>query len=123
MVSRGLFERSENVVQFEAGTTIFEEGQPGHVMYVILDGEVEILVGDQRLAAIGPGEVFGEMALVDLEARSASAIAMTNCRLAVDGVLERISGHNVCSLAGLGARQDDTWKHQGPTSPSTAVTR
>jgi CRP-like cAMP-binding protein len=82
MDMRGLFQGTEDVHHFQAGATICVEGEPGDVMYVILDGEVEIRVGGHLLTTIGPGEMFGEMALIDSTARSASAAAKSDCRLA-----------------------------------------
>jgi CRP/FNR family transcriptional regulator, cyclic AMP receptor protein len=79
----GLFEHSEHVQEFQTGTTIFTEGTPGDVVYVILDGEVEIKVRNKHLDVLGPGEIFGEMALIDAQTRSATAVAKSPCRMAV----------------------------------------
>lgn len=51
-------------------------------MYVLLDGEMEILLGDFALETTGPGNLIGEMALIDDSPRTASAVAKTSCRLA-----------------------------------------
>ena len=80
---RRLFERSDHVQEFQAGTTIFAEGTPGDVMYVILDGEVEVRTRNELVEVIGPGEIVGEMALIDAKARSATAVARSDCRLAL----------------------------------------
>jgi len=82
MDMRGLFRDTEDARHVQAGATICEEGEPGDEMYVILEGEVEIRVGSHLLATIGPGEIVGEMALIDTAARSASAVAKSDCRLA-----------------------------------------
>jgi CRP-like cAMP-binding protein len=79
---RSLFKNAENVHPFRAGTVIFEEGSPGDVMYVVLDGELEVLVGGEHVEVLGPGEILGEMALIDAKERSATAIARSDCRLA-----------------------------------------
>src|SRR5215469_3586790 len=79
---RNIFERSDQVQEFSAGTTIFEEGSPGDVMYVILDGEVEVRVGNDLVEVLGSGEIVGEMALIDASPRSASIVARSDCRLA-----------------------------------------
>jgi len=65
---------------FPPGTLIFGEGEPGTVAYIIETGCVEIssLHGGKRvvLAQLGPGELFGEMALIDEQVRSATARAI-----------------------------------------------
>ena len=79
----GLFDREENTEDFSAGQIVFEEGTPGDKMYVVLQGKVSLAVRGRSIATIGPGELVGEMALVDSRARSATAEAETDCRLAV----------------------------------------
>lgn len=70
---------------FARGTVIFEEGQPGHNMYFILGGKVEIFRGDgdgkKVLAVLSTGEFFGELALIDAQPRIAGARAVTNVKL------------------------------------------
>lgn len=61
--------------EFESGQTIFEKGQAGGEMYVILGGEVLIKDGVKELARLGRGGMFGEMSLISAQPRSASAIA------------------------------------------------
>ena len=67
--------------EYGVGDVIFEEGTTGRELYVVLDGEVEIakLVGGRKAVIInlGKGEFFGEMAVIDGSARSATAIAAT----------------------------------------------
>src|SRR5262245_37355922 len=65
---------------FSAGQDIFKEGDNGDGIYLVKDGQVEISVRistDNRrvFAQIGPGELFGEMAVVELKPRSATATA------------------------------------------------
>jgi CRP/FNR family transcriptional regulator, cyclic AMP receptor protein len=70
---------------FPAGAVVFEEGDPGSRMYVIQSGEVRIVkrVGQREitLARLGPGEAFGEMALLEGQPRSATAIVETTARI------------------------------------------
>ena len=79
---RSLFARIDNAQEFQANSTIFVEGTPGNVMYVVLEGEVELLVRSQVLEVAGPGDIVGEMALIDAKPRSATARAKSDCRLA-----------------------------------------
>jgi CRP/FNR family transcriptional regulator, cyclic AMP receptor protein len=70
------------------GATIFEEGEKGDKFYLILDGAVRISrfvagLGEEALAVLRPGAYFGEMSLIDDEARSAAAIAHESCHLFV----------------------------------------
>jgi len=79
---RNLFANSRHVQEFQAGATLFVEGTPGDVVYVILDGEVELLARNELIDVAGAGEIVGEMALIDAKARSATAVAKSACRLA-----------------------------------------
>ncbi len=75
--------------KFQAGEVIAIEGEYDHWAYILLDGEVLILKGDQELARLEvPGDTFGEQVLIDLEPRSATveAVGESLC-LAIDGAL------------------------------------
>lgn len=67
----------------EAGEAIFRTYDMGSEMYVVLEGEVELTIDGKALETLGPGEPFGEMALIDQAPRTATAIAKTACVLAV----------------------------------------
>ena len=68
--------RKEN---YEKGATIFFEGDPGDAMFIVESGSVQIVKavegGSIRLAILGDGELFGEMAIIDGGKRMASAVA------------------------------------------------
>ncbi len=66
---------------FKAGTAIFREGDEAHELYVIKSGEVRIQIGNRTVSELSADHVFGEMALIDNEPRSASAIAVTDVEL------------------------------------------
>ncbi|HSA90868.1 MAG TPA: cyclic nucleotide-binding domain-containing protein [Burkholderiales bacterium] len=68
-------------VRYDRGKVIMVAGQTGALMYVVLEGQVAISIRDAVVERIGPGGVFGEMALVDQSPRSASAVAETDCAL------------------------------------------
>jgi CRP-like cAMP-binding protein len=76
-----LFRNSDRAVAYEAGQTIFREGERGDSMYVLLEGEVEIRVKDRVIDTTKAGGIFGEMALVDGSPRSASVVARTACKV------------------------------------------
>jgi CRP-like cAMP-binding protein len=63
-------------VTFAAGDTVFEEGQDGDRLYIIAKGSVEVLKSGARIAELGAGECFGEMALLDKTPRSATVRAL-----------------------------------------------
>jgi CRP-like cAMP-binding protein len=62
---------------YASGDLVFRQGDPGRGLFVVLEGEVEVLretpEGEQRLATFGAGQSFGELALIDDLPRSASA--------------------------------------------------
>lgn len=67
--------------EYEQGTLVFKEGEIGDCMYIIHQGEVKIHKGNTALAILKEKEVFGELALLDSELRSASATTNTDCVL------------------------------------------
>ncbi len=67
--------------EYEQNTVIFREGEMGDCMYIIHKGEVNIQKGNVSLAILKEKEVFGELSLLDTEARSATATANTDCVL------------------------------------------
>ena len=62
---------------FAAGETIAEEGEAGRTFIVIERGEVTVTVHGEEVGRLGPGDSFGEMALIDKSARSATVKADT----------------------------------------------
>jgi CRP/FNR family transcriptional regulator, cyclic AMP receptor protein len=69
---------SSNYVQCEPGDVMIDEGAIDSRIYILLRGEVEVRRGGKVLATIGrAGEVFGELAVVNEDRRSASVVAKT----------------------------------------------
>lgn len=67
--------------QFRQGESIFQQGDPGQMLYLIEAGQVRIYVQDEdgqetSVNVFGPGEIFGELALIDGLPRSATAVVM-----------------------------------------------
>ncbi len=83
-----LIARVTSEVSHGKGERIFGHGEVGDRMYLILEGKVRISrtvpgMGEEALAVLGPGQVFGEMALLDEAPRSADAVVHEKCRLLV----------------------------------------
>lgn len=77
-----LFESQDDRRDVGAGEAVFSEGDPGDTMFVVLEGSVELRSGDTISATVGPGELFGEMSLIDDEPRSLGAVATVDSVLA-----------------------------------------
>jgi CRP-like cAMP-binding protein len=66
---------------YRAGERLFEKGDEGDAAFIIIDGEVEVLVpaegGEQSVAVLGKGEIFGELAVICDQTRSSAIAART----------------------------------------------
>lgn len=77
------------VRKYTQGTTILQKGGVAREMFLLRKGLVDILLHDKVVEEVGPGGIFGEMALIDDGARMASATAVT------ETVLQLIPGNVV----------------------------
>ena len=68
-------------VEFKTNQTIFEKGDPGDCMYIIVDGKVKVHDGEMIVNTLGKWDVFGEMAALDPEPRSATVTALEDTSL------------------------------------------
>ena len=68
-------------LEVNTGTEVIREGETGSTLYVVVDGQVEVTRNGQRLAVIGARDVFGELAALDPEPRSATVTALEDVRL------------------------------------------
>lgn len=66
---------------YEAGETIFKQGDEANLVYVIKTGLVHIVLNGEIIETLEKGDIFGEMALVDSSPRSASAVCETAATL------------------------------------------
>ncbi|HEX3421013.1 MAG TPA: cyclic nucleotide-binding domain-containing protein [Candidatus Udaeobacter sp.] len=77
-----LFRQDTDTLQLAPGDFLFKEGDKRDVMYVLLEGEMEVRLGSYVVETAVPGALIGEMALIDDSPRAANAVAKTACRLA-----------------------------------------
>jgi CRP/FNR family transcriptional regulator, cyclic AMP receptor protein len=75
--------RWADLVDLPPGKHLLDEGRLPHEFFVILDGEVEVMHEGERLATLGPGDFFGEIALIEHGRRTASVITGSPTSLAV----------------------------------------
>ena len=75
-------------VDVRAGKVLVQEGRFDRDLYVILRGEAEVRKGGRRLATLGVGDFFGELAFLDRSPRTATVTALTDMRLVVLGPRE-----------------------------------
>jgi CRP/FNR family cyclic AMP-dependent transcriptional regulator len=78
-LTKGLGDQAQQ--RYNKGAVIMVAGQTGALMYVVLEGKVAISIRGAVVQYVGPGAVFGEMALIDQSPRSANAAAETDCVL------------------------------------------
>lgn len=81
MPSLHIFRDAPEVIAVPAGDYIFRVGDPEKLMYLIIEGEVDLLLGDTVVETAKESAFIGEMALIEDEPRSASARARSDCRV------------------------------------------
>jgi CRP-like cAMP-binding protein len=94
----GLIGRASDEIQVPAGKVLCEQGKPGFEFYLILDGEATVKRNGKKIASLGPGGSFGELALLTRLPRNATVEAATPMELLVlgqrefSGLLDEVPG-------------------------------
>jgi CRP/FNR family transcriptional regulator, cyclic AMP receptor protein len=97
-------------LQVPAGRALVTEGEPGQEFFVILSGTARVTRQGRKVATLGPGAAFGELALLEDAPRNATVIAETDMELAVlarrefAAILDEVPGFARKMLAGVGKR-------------------
>jgi CRP-like cAMP-binding protein len=106
----GLVARRVDEVRVPAGKILVSEGETGHEFFVIVDGRARVTRQGKRVATLGPGQAFGELALLDKHPRNATVIAETDMDLVVlgqrefAGIIDEVPGFARKLLAGMASR-------------------
>jgi CRP-like cAMP-binding protein len=95
-------DRNTTTVRIRAGGTLMRQGTRGTELAIIVDGFANVYVGDELVASLGPGDVCGEIALLDHRPRSATVIAETE--VIADVCTEREFNEMLRSVPSLSAR-------------------
>ena len=101
--------RAEDV-RVTAGKTLISEGETGHEFFVILDGKARVSRHGRKIAALGPGDAFGELALLEKAPRNSTIIAESDMELVVlgqrefAGLIDDVPGFARKLLAAMAAR-------------------
>jgi CRP-like cAMP-binding protein len=93
-----LIGRRSDEIRRKAGDILVREGTAGHEFFLIMDGTADVRRNGRRVALLGPGQYFGELALLDQAPRNATVTADTDMTLLVlgqrefSGVLDEVPG-------------------------------
>jgi CRP/FNR family transcriptional regulator, cyclic AMP receptor protein len=108
--------RASDEVEAKAGRVLVDQGRTGHEFFLIIDGKATVRRNGRKLTELGPGEYFGELALLDRGPRSATVSADTDMTLLVlgqrefAGVLDEVPGmaHKMLATMAQRLREADT---------------
>ncbi len=78
-----LFRHETELQTLPAGQTLFKEGEPAELMFVLMSGTAEVIVNKRVVETAEAGAIIGEMGMIDEGARSASVVAKSDCKLLV----------------------------------------
>jgi len=105
-----LVARRAEDVRVEAGKVLVTEGEAGHEFFAIVAGTARVARRGKRVASLGPGSAFGELALLDKAPRNATVVAETDMELVVlgqrefAGIIDEVPGFARKLLTGMATR-------------------
>jgi len=108
-----LVARRAEHVRVAEGKELVSEGKPGHEFFVIANGKAAVRRKGRKIATLGKGDYFGELALLDRAPRNASVVADSDMELFVlgqrefSGLLDEVPGLAHKLLAGMARRLRD----------------
>ena len=108
-----LVARRAEDVKVAAGKALISEGETGHEFFVILEGDGQGEPPGRKIATLGPGDAFGELALLEKAPRNSTIIAETDMELVVlgqrefAGLIDEVPGFARKLLAGMAKRLRD----------------
>ena len=70
-------------IKVDAGQVIIRENQGAYEFFIVVDGQAEVTRDNKRMATLGPGDFFGELALLDRGLRNATVTALTAMEIVV----------------------------------------
>jgi CRP/FNR family cyclic AMP-dependent transcriptional regulator len=104
-----LAKHSEDI-NVAAGKALVTEGETGHEFFVIVSGSAKVLRHGRKIATVGPGDAFGELALLERAPRNATVVAETDMELVVlgqrefGGIVDEVPGFARKLLAAMAKR-------------------
>jgi len=82
MTQINIFKHASDTLALRPGDVLFREGEPGDVMFAVIEGQIELTRAGTVIDVVGPGGIIGELALIDSAPRSAAATARGSARVA-----------------------------------------
>lgn len=107
--------KASDEVDVKTGRVLVDQGKTGHEFFLILDGKATVRANNRKVAGLGPGDYFGELALLSREPRDASVTADTDMKLLIlgqrefTGLLDSIPGlaSKILAIMARRLRQSD----------------
>lgn len=84
-LSLRLFQHETDTRSLRGGELLFQEGDTGDAMFVVLEGELEIKVGARAVERVGPGGIVGELAIIEHAPRTATVTAVSDTKVVAVG--------------------------------------